>query len=261
MRVPVVFVFRVLLMAWLGSVSSLSHALAAQTATPEPSGPIAPASEPVSCDRMGYVWFRDDGSLLIDRRLEKRFGITASAYRLDDKNGFWLYPSTDADFVVLAKPDVETLPVNLSIASLTDADAVPHACPPTVRTPLQKPPPYVGTFTGANIAPLSATQHTLDPLACDELSVDGSLTDAFVPTTPVEAAQLGISGTVVVEVALDQTGAVTSAKVTKSPSPLLNAPSIYAAEHSHYMPAYFRCKPIAARYNFLFEYDRQKAKN
>jgi hypothetical protein len=72
----------------------------------------------------------------------------------------------------------------------------------------------------------------------------------------------GISGTVSVEVALDATGAVVSATVLSSPSPILNPFAIFSAEHSSFSPTYFRCRPIAARYGFLVEFQRQKkAKN
>jgi TonB family protein len=219
------------------------------------------AEPPISCDTIGSVWIRDDGSIVVDRRVEKRYGIQQAAYRLDDKNGYWLYPASGADVVVLTKPNGATDPVNVSIARATDAYAVERLCEPIVRIPSAKPPSDAATFEGTTEAGLLAFRHVDDPLSCDMPFANGSVTRAKAPEVPLLAAQNGIEGNVTVEVTLDPSGAVTKAIVTHSPSPLLNNAAIDAAKQTQFTPTYFRCRPIAARYAFLVEFAFTPRKN
>lgn len=75
---------------------------------------------------------------------------------------------------------------------------------------------------------------------------------AALPERPLAVDPAGMTGAVVVRVALDSTGKVTSATVAQSTSPLLNAVAINAARNTRYQPAYRDCNPVAAGTEFRF---------
>jgi TonB family protein len=68
------------------------------------------------------------------------------------------------------------------------------------------------------------------------------------------AAQQGIYGIVRVLVDLDETGAVTGAKIISSPSVLLNGASLAAARKSKYEPAMRACEAVSSHYAFTVEF-------
>jgi hypothetical protein len=244
MRVPVVFVSLLLV---LGASTS------GRAADVQPPS----AAPPIICDPLGDVWTRPDGALVIDRRIEKNYGIWQAAYRIDDRNGYWLYPMSGADVVVLAKPPDAMASVNVSIDTAQGVSV--RACQPTVGSPRTAPAADASLDT-SSIKPLRPVQHVLDPLSCEQPFKFGRVTKAVAPDTPPEAVLAGISGTVMVEVALDQSGAVIAAFPTDSPSPILNGPAVFAAEQTQYSPAFFRCRPIAARYEFLVEFEAARTR-
>ncbi len=71
---------------------------------------------------------------------------------------------------------------------------------------------------------------------------------------PALAAIERIGGIVSIDVRLDATGVVRSAAVVRSPSALLNDAALLSATKSHFSPEIFRCRPVAAHYDFVVEF-------
>jgi len=236
--------FGLLILLFFAGVGMLGRAREAQESQHRDTTPDL-------CDRLGIAWRANDGWIIIDRRVEKRLGILKAAYRLDDKNGYWLYPGSDADVVALPEPKSTTDQMRISIITMTDTRGVVRACRSAGRPLFAQPPPTAASLRQLGVAKLTARKYVDDRLPCGHVFEIGTVLDAVAPDTPLEAAFRGIHGTVTVELALDASGEVTSAVVTKSPSPILNAPAILAAERSRFSPTLFRCRPIADRYNYL----------
>ena len=66
------------------------------------------------------------------------------------------------------------------------------------------------------------------------------------PPYPEEARNAGVSGTVTVEVSLDETGAVWDARVTHS-IPLLDAAALETVRRWHYEPTIVKGRPVPVR--------------
>ena len=86
------------------------------------------------------------------------------------------------------------------------------------------------------------------------LAHPASTLKAVEPDTPLLARQYGISGTVQVEVWLDEGGRVTNAVILSSPSPVLNEAALTAARNSTFRPEIKNGKPIAAKYLFTVDF-------
>jgi hypothetical protein len=71
---------------------------------------------------------------------------------------------------------------------------------------------------------------------------------------PPIALQEGVTGPVGVLVTLDAQSSVKSAVVAYSPSVLLNASSIRAAQRSTYQTAISNCDPVASSITVVFHY-------
>ncbi len=74
------------------------------------------------------------------------------------------------------------------------------------------------------------------------------------PETPPLAQQQHITGTVIIAVALDENGRVTGARVSSSPSVVLNASALDAAQQSTFRTAVLACRSIPAAYAFVVSY-------
>ncbi|MDP9025404.1 MAG: energy transducer TonB, partial [Candidatus Eremiobacteraeota bacterium] len=83
------------------------------------------------------------------------------------------------------------------------------------------------------------------------------LVTAVGPDTPPLAQQQGISGTVQVEVSLDESGHVTNAAILSSPSPILNEAALTAARKSTFRPEIKNGKPVGGKYVFAVDFTTQ----
>lgn len=74
-------------------------------------------------------------------------------------------------------------------------------------------------------------------------SLDGRFQSKPKPLYPAEAQRLGISGTVELQVSVDETGSVTSARVVSIPLPLLDEAALEAVYNARFSPAQVRGRP------------------
>jgi TonB family protein len=127
------------------------------------------------------------------------------------------------------------------IASLSYADSVRFVAqmtrPATTTAKARSSASPVPAGTTASLASAAAT--------CDTPNADAQIATASRADLPPIAAQQGISGDVVVQVSVDETGHMTSATVQKSPSTLLNNAALTAARGSTFKAATADCLPVA----------------
>ena len=113
------------------------------------------------------------------------------------------------------------------------------ASPPPTAPPTQVPTPVP----------------TPTPPQCANPNVNATTINPAQPETPQVAQQQGITGTVIVLVALDENSHIVSTSIQKSPSSILNSAAITAARQSTFKTRIQNCKPVADQY--LFEVDFQ----
>jgi TonB family protein len=116
--------------------------------------------------------------------------------------------------------------------------AAPASAPPA--TPAPPPPPP-----------------TPKPLMCARPNVEATTVHAIEPDMPAMAQQQGITGDVTVVISLDENSHILSATVDSSPSKLLNAAALSAARQSTFQTEIRDCKPVAASYKFVVEFNSQ----
>ncbi|MGD0052624.1 MAG: energy transducer TonB [Vulcanimicrobiaceae bacterium] len=120
-----------------------------------------------------------------------------------------------------------------------------------------------GNGTGPPVAAVAATPApatpvpTPTPLACARPNVPAGTVHTVEPDTPAMAQQQGISGTVQVQVSLDEHSKIIGLKIYSSPSSLLNPAALAAARQSTFQTEIKDCKPIAEDYLFSVEFDSQ----
>jgi len=250
MRVPVVFVFRVLLIALLVSAAPLSSALAAQSPAAAHDAPAA-----MRCDDLVRYWDDESGVLVVDRQGEIRAGLRTATYRLDDKDGYWLFPPTGASVALISLPEGIRKPFNLSISEVTTADGVAKPCAPFVTSATFRRNSGPPSSDGPSVARLVADSHTIDHAPCDDPFVLPHTIRAIAPDVPPMAAIERISGIVAVAVDLDADGKVLGAKIARSVSPVVNDVSLTAARSSEFVPAFFRCEPVASHYLYTIDFN------
>jgi TonB family protein len=122
-----------------------------------------------------------------------------------------------------------------------------------------------GTSTAAAPVPVSAataapapppTDPPTKPPSCANPNVEATTTNAVAPDTPPIAQQQGITGTVNVLINLDANSKIVGTPtVQSSPSQLLNAAAIKAAEESTFRTEIKNCEPVAATYIFSVEFN------
>jgi len=205
------------------------------------------------CGDPGRAWFEPDGTVVVDRR--KLAQGTNAIFRLDDTNGYSLFPATNAPVVVLPVPNGGA-PLNVSIAQITERGTV-KTCAPTVDVPAKQSPRDAPVLDGPSVDHLVAASHIADPITCDRPFRDSVVVNAPVPNMPALASAQGVSGIVSVLVVLDPSGQVTSSTILQTPSMLLNEPALSSARQAQYLPALFRCRPIASRYRFVVQFARR----
>ncbi len=74
------------------------------------------------------------------------------------------------------------------------------------------------------------------------------------PKYPEMASRLGISGTVIVKVTIDENGNVTKTSVVSSPNPVLNPAAQEAAMKSKFRPRLINDKPVSSEVNIPFTF-------
>ena len=114
-----------------------------------------------------------------------------------------------------------------------------------------------GPVVTAAPAPPPTPQPTPTPLACAVPNADARTVNAAQPETPALAQQQGITGEVAVLVTLDENSRLVDAKVSRSPSPLLNQAALQAARQSSFKTRVVACKPVADSYNFIVDFQSQ----
>jgi TonB family protein len=98
---------------------------------------------------------------------------------------------------------------------------------------------------------------TPTPQSCARPNVPATTLHAIEPDTPAMAQSQGISGTVQVIVALDESSHIVSTSIGSSPSAVLNQAALQAARQSTFQTEIKDCKPIAARYLFSVDFSSQ----
>jgi TonB family protein len=112
-------------------------------------------------------------------------------------------------------------------------------------------PPAIPSPTPApTVAPTAAP-------ACTHPNVAASTIEAASVDTPALAEQNGISGVVEVIVRLDEHSRIVSARVARTPSPLLNDAALRAARTSRFRTEVRDCQPVAAEYVFSVDFNTQ----
>ncbi len=141
-------------------------------------------------------------------------------------------PSEDAN--THTEGSTSGVPQGNATSGATGPPATAPPAPPTPAPPTPTPPP---SCANPNAAP--------------------KVVNAVAPDTPALAAQQGIAGEVVVQVDLDATSHLVSAKVVKSPSSLLNNAALLSARQSTFQTEIVNCKPQAASYLFNVDFESQ----
>jgi len=210
----------------------------------------------VACDRAGWAWEGPGEEIVVDRRRTKRTAKNTT-FRLDDELGYWTFPASHADVVVLVGPDNPRSPLNVSIAQETTSAGVVKTCSPEVNEVGRSRPPDLPALEDPSVEHLLATAHVVDPVACarpfQSSNVAHLSTRAFRPSASIQR----IAGVVSVGVSLDPNGAIVSAEVVRSPSPVLNDIALWAAKAATYNPEIFRCRPVSSSYDFDVEFGRR----
>jgi len=191
------------------------------------------------------------GDALVVARRERR--PSAIVYRLDNVDGYWLFPASNARVAALAVPAAAAGSINLSVVQETEIDGTVRTCSPRPTQMLSVDSAEIP----AEAERLEPLPFVSEPLPCGVLDRPARIINAVAPTTPRIAAQQGISGDVRVEIALDEHSEVTSAKIVASPSSLLNDPSLEAARQSTFAAEQFRCAAVPAHFIFIVTYRKQ----
>jgi hypothetical protein len=246
MRVPVVFFFRVLLAVCL----CVQPVVCAAGEASPPAADLA-----AMCEQTGYSWSGPNGVIVVDRRKTEHLGIRDVTYRLDDANGYWIFPPSTTLVSTLAPPPNAGTALNLSIAQLTTDHGVVETCAPSIRGVASKPPADVPSTDGPDVSHLVPTSHTDDSITCEDPFVVSHVVKAVAPNTPALAALNHVTGEVFIRVRLDPAGQLVSADVIKSPSSLLDRAAVASAHLSQYSPSIFRCRPIASDYIFIVDFE------
>jgi TonB family protein len=107
-----------------------------------------------------------------------------------------------------------------------------------------------------NAPPLLAFEHRETPLACAEPFVDAKIVGLPVePDYPMLARNLGQTGTVHIQVAIDPTGAVVNAKIARSSgSVILDGAALTAAQKTQYAPQIFRCEAVPGTFTYRADF-------
>lgn len=132
-------------------------------------------------------------------------------------------------------PSWSTCEFRAGVRKRSDADA------PDVPRP---------AIVASNATPVEAA-------ACAAPYVEAALVRAMAVDMPPMAAQQGITGIVRVQVALDDRGVATYARVWSSPSAILNSAALTAAKASAYRGAIFRCRPVPSGYEFAADFSQR----
>jgi TonB family protein len=143
----------------------------------------------------------------------------------------WLSTQREDSVLVRAEGPIEGVEFDPSWSSCAFRTGVR---PPRASDGPDVPRP---TVVASNAAPV-------EPVACAMRYVEPDVTRVRAPDVPSMATQQGITGTVRVQVALDERGGVTFARIVTSPSSILNRAALDAARTSSYRGAVFRCAPV-----------------
>jgi TonB family protein len=95
--------------------------------------------------------------------------------------------------------------------------------------------PHTRTFDAVPVADA--------PLTCEHPFAEGGADHSVALDAPPMARQQGITGIVVVSVAVDENGKPKDARIMSSPSSILNPAALAAARAMTYTPAIYRCVP------------------
>jgi TonB family protein len=105
-------------------------------------------------------------------------------------------------------------------------------------------------------APAPPTPEPTKPPSCANPNVEATTTNAVAPDTPPIAQQQGITGVVNVVIELDANSKIVGTPtIQSSPSQLLNAAAIKAAEESTFRTEIKNCQPVASKYLFAVEFN------
>ena len=171
--------------------------------------------------------------------------------RVDGTDGHWLYRDVKPYRLVIELPPDAKAPLNVSIASLETGRGERDECDPAISVAVSD----AEAQTTSAAPPMPPGPRVDDPpLSCAEPFRQPKTIQAARLDMPPLAHEQMISGTVVVAVLIDPTGAATDAGIISSASPLLNEAALKAARGSTYQPAIFRCAPAAGMYTFTAEF-------
>lgn len=137
--------------------------------------------------------------------------------------------------------------------------------PPAPAPPREKPPVAVATGPGGGgrgiatappATPTPAPVPTPSPSGCTHPNATAAvLAMPSPPDIASDARVPGTSGTALVKVQLDPSGAVTDTSVTQtSGNPSLDLVALALARDARYAPALHDCKPIAGIYTFSVKF-------
>lgn len=147
-------------------------------------------------------------------------------------------------------PQVPSSPVSAPNASSPPNQPAP-ATPPSQFAPIAVP--TISTPPTPAAAPTAPTPPTSRKV---QKKGKGNLIEAPHPEYPVEARKNQISGTVTVEIEIDEDGNVASAKAASGPD-ALRAAAVKAAYRARFKPAMVEGKPVrvsaALTYNFVID--------
>jgi TonB family protein len=162
----------------------------------------------------------------------------AGTVRLDARDAHVVVPFDGMATIVRTRFNDD--PVAAAIASV-------HATGGEVACPLNAIDMRPADGTDAMIVPHTPTHDIAPvpdaPMTCERPFVEASADHSVATEAPVMARQQGISGVVVVSVAVGERGNALDARIVSSPAPILNQSALTAARAMTYQPAVYRCAP------------------
>lgn len=239
MRVPVVFVFRVLLAA----------CLCVQPVVPAAASDTKSLFDGVTvCDTVGYTWIEENDSIVVDRSWFAASDLHEATYRIDDVNGYWLFPATPATIIEFTIPGGIAGPISVSIAQMTTDQWTVRACAPAIHLPYeQRPASLVPVPVSSSVVHLTPSLHVADPVICEHPFVLSRSAHPIAIERPASVGSRYVPGFLDVLVDLDSQGNALSTHLDRPQFPDLDDAVLSAAMRAQFEPAIFRCRPIASR--------------
>jgi protein TonB len=173
---------------------------------------------------------------------------------LRDDTPFTVYefPQTTPQAPQISKPKIQN-----------QAKAKPKGVFGVSRKSIQSTDPNAPTIKAGNTIAKEQDQKTLQPSDADSLPIPADevlvtrmpelISEIKIPY-PAEAKKKGIQGAVVMDILIDEKGAVRQATLVNGPDPSLSEAALEAVKKFMFSPAIMQEKPVAVRIRYAYRF-------